>query len=103
MFGAAAAVLMAPRQRDHATHLLTALSANLPVVAGPGSTMPDGCRDRVTIADPQIPAIFAVAIQAALDTHRPPQPQAIVEWTPESLGCALLRGYGAIPANRELA
>ena len=103
LFGAAAAVLMAPRQRDHATHLLTALSADLPVVAGPGSTIPDGCSDRVTIADPQVPALFAAAIQAALDSHRSPQSQANVEWKPESLGCALLRGYGAIPANREMA
>lgn len=103
LFGAAAAVLMAPRQRDHATHLLTALAAGQPVVAGPGITMPEGCSDRVTIADPQVPALFAAAIQAALDSNRPPRPPAIVEWTPENLGCALLRGYGAIPAQRGLA
>ena len=99
VLGAAAAVLMAPRHRDHSTHLLTALAAGLPVVAGPGTAVPDRMGHRVTLADPSIPTLFAEAIREVLNSHRSTQSDPDTYRTPEDLGGALLRGYGAIPAG----
>ena len=99
----AAAALMAPRHRDHATHVLTALAAGLPVVAGPGTAVPDCVRNRITFADPSIPPLFAQAIGDVLHSPRSTSADEIgFRDTPDGLGCALLRGYGAIPAGSGL-
>ena len=97
VLGPAAAVLMAPRHRDHSTHLLTALAAGLPVVAGPGTAVPESLGHRVVLANPSIPTLFAEAIHEVLESHRSTQSPESYR-TPDDLGCALLRGYGAIPA-----
>jgi hypothetical protein len=99
----AAAALMAPRHGDHATPVLTALAADLPVVAGPGTAVPDCARNRVTFADPSIPSLFAEAIGKVLRTPRStPAGKIGPSPTPDRLGCTLLRGYGAIPAGSSL-
>ena len=67
------------------------------MVAGPGTAVPESMKHRVVLADPSIPTLFAEAIHGVLESHQSTQSPETYR-TPDDLGCALLRGYGAIPA-----